>query len=348
MAKTILRKLKINRVALCARGANPHADIVLFKSLDDPPSKGAKGMKGKIDRKKLTKAEIQKLDALLDKMGVETDEIAKFDSDDLPKADQKALAAIIAKAGPEDEDDDEQEDELEGVPAILKALKDNPKLAAEIKANKDLMKALGVSAKSEEDEDEDEDDDVEKEDDEDDEEEVAVDDKVLKSLPKAAQALMKSVLGGINAKLQKAREESKAAKDEAAAATKAAAIEKEARERAAFTATVAPMVKHLPGEVEKVGDMLFHIKKSCSDKQWAQLEKMLKAGNKAMGDLMEERGVDGEGDAIDKAEEQLDALAKEKAKADKISYQKAYFLVCEENPKLYEQYRKESGGKPLS
>lgn len=97
MAKQVLRKLTINRVALVQTGSNPGAEIMLFKSKkEDPQPEDKEFTDMKIDSSKFTKEEKEQLTALLAKGGV------TVEPDPVPEDVLKTLApevrAIVEKA----------------------------------------------------------------------------------------------------------------------------------------------------------------------------------------------------------------------------------------------------------
>lgn len=95
--KKILRDMEIDRVALVARGSNPKADIVFFKSKDDKETEPMKI--AKLDRTKLTKEEVSSLDALLKKLAIEETDPATPTPEEILKAHpelQKRLDDAVA------------------------------------------------------------------------------------------------------------------------------------------------------------------------------------------------------------------------------------------------------------
>ena len=94
---------------------------------------------------------------------------------------------------------------------------------------------------------------------------------------------------------------------------------------------------NLPGSVEEKGHLMKALD-SVEEENRPAIEKMLKAGNDALGKSFNESGHGAPGESKN-AEEQLDKLAKAKAKDDGVSYAKAYDAVLQtpEGAKLYKE-----------
>lgn len=97
---------------------------------------------------------------------------------------------------------------------------------------------------------------------------------------------------------------------------------------------------NLPIKAEELGPIL----KSASampEAQRKELERLLKAADAAFVELTKMKGNSGDGSATG-AYDQLMGLAKELKKADpKMTIEKAFTKVCEDNPELYRKHREE-------
>lgn len=304
--KMRLADLRIERVALVARGSNPHADIVFYKAHpdEDKETESMPRKVQKLDRKKLSKEESTSLDAILKKAGVEET----------------------------DEDPAEQTDEevLEARPAIKKMLADAA--AAEKQAKDDLAKvkkgkkAKGAPA----------DDDADPGD-EDDEE------AILKSVdPKVAALITKAQKAATDAKTA-ADAADKRARDAEAAGIIEKSIREEgdfSREFEPFVKHYAGKTDDNGRLLHRVKKAL---EAQGNKTDFAKVEALVKAGNVALEKLTKEIGDDTEttfGKAYDELKAKADALMAADTKGD-LTFAKAFTKVSFANPDLVEQYKKE-------
>lgn len=130
--------------------------------------------------------------------------------------------------------------------------------------------------------------------------------------------------------LTKQAEEIRNAKDEA--------------EMAKFTKRASEELGNMPGTDEEHAHVLKAVA-GLDEKAAATLSTLFKAANDAMGEGFRETGQGGEGPqasaTVTKAEQQLDAKAKEIEKRDSVPYHSAYAKAMTENPALYKNYQDE-------
>jgi len=255
-----------------------------------------------------------------------------------PKKDTK-------KKKDDDEEKDDEEPTVESLSAeIEKLTKANADQATTISA---LQKSAKTSAtakaktapKAAEAEDEEED--VEEDVEEDEEEDATITEKMMKAMPKTVQALLKKQ----NAFIAKAREEAKAAREEAA-------IEKAEREKAQFIKTAERDLNNLVGKADDKGALLYTLSKKLDAKEYKSVLELLKAGDKASKSLlmseigndadMREDGSEGRIRKSEGARGDLEDKAEELRKADpKLSREQAFAKACDNNPLLYRKVRAE-------
>lgn len=156
---------------------------------------------------------------------------------------------------------------------------------------------------------------------------------VLKELPEA----VRKMLDEQTAAIAKANERAEAAE-------RAAAVEKEARERADFAKTAETLIGALPGTAAQKGDTLYAVAKAVPADVYTKVVELLKAGNAAVetGTLAEigDSTASGTGST---AFEKLATLAKEAvAKGQHRTFEQAFDAACQAHVELWKEYRQEN------
>ena len=321
MAKRKLTELEITRVALVRRGSNPKADITLFKSAKSEERESMKKKIQKLDRTGLTKEEKVSLAAILAKANYE--EVEKVDDDEL---DEKTTEQLL-----------EEHPELKKMVDEMTANVEKSK--KEIDRLKKQVKGKKVKTAKTDPDDEDEDGDDEGGEDDEDDDSV----QILKALPAAARKILEKFEKRTKAAETVAAE----AKKSAEAATAQAAIEKSAREQTEFAKEVEPVVKRFAGKTDENASVLFRIRKALEangdkgKKDYAELEKMLKAGSEALEKATHEIGDGGEPVIGDAHAEIMEKAKKLREDDPKLSLEKAVSKVVDANPTLASRYQKE-------
>ncbi|MFO0271382.1 MAG: hypothetical protein ACK53W_12710 [Gemmatimonadota bacterium] len=137
----------------------------------------------------------------------------------------------------------------------------------------------------------------------------------------------------VPAEVQKRLDDMQKAVDDANAIVKA---EREERAKIAAIAKAERDYPNLPGDPIEKGGALAALS-ALPEAARTTIEKMLVAGNKAIGDAMVEKGSGGGADA-GTAEAKLNDLARKRAGEKGEPFAKAYQAVLDENPKLYGEY----------
>lgn len=364
-----LRQLVLNRVDACEQGANPGAHIVLAKAKaavekatfeDIRDSREMRKMLSEVSQ--MTWDLYEAVTSTLYREDGDASEV-KLSVEQFSDAVDKALSswakgkpvtkearslvretlitkfkeAVVAK-----KDDDKKEPTLESQAAEL------ARLTKTIAERDVTISALQKSAKAdaaddEEDEDDEEEDEpvVKKSKKAEADEDEPVPDRVLKTLPKSVQAILKAQ----NVRLAKAEAEAKAAREDAAS-------EKAEREKASFAKMAEKDVPNLVGTTEEKGNLLYTLSKKLDKDEFAAVVKMLKAGSNAAKSLLmspigndadvREDGSEARVQKNDGARGELDDKAEEIRKAEpKLSREQAFSKACDQHPKLYRQLRSE-------
>jgi len=153
--------------------------------------------------------------------------------------------------------------------------------------------------------------------------------------------VMKELPDAVKKMLDAQAEQIKKATDRAESAERAAAAEKEARERAQFAKQADLDIPHLPGKSEDKGNVLYAISKAVDSSVFDTLLTMLKAGDAAIRDAGEEVGE--HNPASGSAYDRLATIAKELVKSGRATTEAQGFdLALRENPDLVAQYRQEN------
>lgn len=165
-----------------------------------------------------------------------------------------------------------------------------------------------------------------------------VPDEILKTLSPEVLAIITKA----NATAEAATASAAAAIEKANQAEAIASLEKSAREETEFVGSNLELVKSFPGTADASARVLHRVKKAVKPEDYAALETLIKAGNAALAKATTETGHSEPG-TVDNAYRELDKLAKAKVTSDKMSYAKAFDVVCDEHPELVAQYREERG-----
>jgi archaellum component FlaC len=137
--------------------------------------------------------------------------------------------------------------------------------------------------------------------------------------------------------------EIKKAKDEAAAATESARVEKEARELSEMVAYVKKELPHIPGTPEDVAKSLLESRNKLTKESYDLVVTSLKAGNTGIAKAVAETGVDDVAAALGSAYDKLSSIAKElQGKDTKLTFELAFEKAVNANPDLFAEYRQES------
>jgi broad specificity polyphosphatase/5'/3'-nucleotidase SurE len=137
--------------------------------------------------------------------------------------------------------------------------------------------------------------------------------------------------------------EIKKAKDEAAAATESARVEKEARELSEMVAYVKKELAHIPGTPEDVAKSLLESRNKLTKESYDLVVTSLKAGNTGIAKAVAETGVDDVAAALGSAYDKLSSIAKElQGKDTKLTFELAFEKAVNANPDLFAEYRQES------
>lgn len=142
-----------------------------------------------------------------------------------------------------------------------------------------------------------------------------------------------------NVLIEKAQADAKAAQDAVTKATEDARVEKEKRENIENIEKAKKDFSHLPGTDEEKALLVkavSHLPKTEAD----VVEKCLKAGEAALVSLGKENGHD-ETTVTGEAIEKLNSIAKELITKDsKLTFAIAFDKACQQNPDLYQEHRK--------
>ena len=130
---------------------------------------------------------------------------------------------------------------------------------------------------------------------------------------------------------------------EAAELKKALAAERERIRKAEFIAKAEKEYAALPGTAEEVGMLLKEADEKLSEGNLALLEKVLKAANEAFEKAMGEAGAASSDDTSETATGKLEAIAKELAKKENITFEQAFTKALDMNPELAREAVRESG-----
>lgn len=310
-----LLDLALDRVDLCAAGANPDANIMLFKSAsqeeeDDvpQPKKKTPATKAKAKGKADARSKSKQRGDEEEEEEEEDDAVAKTDDDEEEEDD--------------DVTDEEEEEEEEEKPTRRTKKKSTPK-----------GKAKKVAKVDDDDEgDVDDHDDIADDDDEDELEEVP--ESVLKTLPRA-----------VREQVERSNRIAKRAAERAKEAHRMALTEKSRRERIEYIEKAKTDIPHLTGTADEKGELLqtLYSGQPLEKKQADRIVKMLKSGDAAVASLMTETGSNrGREDSDDSAYAQLKDKADEiRESNDKLTKEQAFTKACTDNPKLYNMYKSE-------
>lgn len=329
-----LSSLMLNRVDLVPDGANPDAHIVLFKSQEEPVTRKAKK---KVPAKKADSRSKSKQRGDEEEDEEDDDVIAKTEDDDEEDEENEEDESDddIEKSDDDDEEDEEEEsddvDDEDDDEPTTKSKGKGKKNSANNKSKKTkpskTTKKKVVKASENDDED-----DLADEDDEDDIDEVP--ESVMKALPRAAQSFFEKM----NVRIRRVNKSAREAKE-------MAIIEKTKRERLEYIEKAKTAIPNLTGTDEEKGDMFMALYSGLPiEKSMAkQIVKLLKTGDAAVQQLMTETGQSPNGDLDDEgAVKKLREKAKEIQKADsKLTREQAFEKACQQNPKLFSEYRLE-------
>ena len=155
------------------------------------------------------------------------------------------------------------------------------------------------------------------------------DDKIVKSLPPEAQAILK-----------KAQEDAATARKDAERATEIAVMEKSLREEHDGVLALTPLVKAFPGDNKANATLMYRVKKALKEADFTALETLIKAGAAALASVTAEIGVVGAGVESSIGAE-LTELAKKRQVEKGIPYSDAYSEIITENAEKVAQLRKE-------
>ena len=315
-----LKRLKIRRVDLVARGANPGADVVLFKAewtqaqINDLPDSsfaiiepgGEKDPAGKTVPRSLRHLPFKGPDGKVDLAHLRNAlaRLSQSDlSEDLKSKARAKLQAAAREAGvgeaAEKSDDGHNTNETYcskcGKPfekaAEEKVMADNTEQIQKLQA--DLEAANSKNAEIE---------------------------KAMRERDESVAELKKS--------LDEATEKIRKAEDEAKLAEFKKAVD-------AF--------EHLPVKADVFGPILKTCAEALGEEGYAELMRVLKAGDAAPADKFVEKGVPGGQEELkgDSAIKELDNKIEELVKAGGITKAEATVQVCKQNPKLYDRARRE-------
>lgn len=169
------------------------------------------------------------------------------------------------------------------------------------------------------------------------------------------QAEITKALGAQQSEFAKLLEAEKSARvdlekraTEAAARADAAELvakaEREERKLGEHIATAKSKYGALPGEDARKGALLKSIADHLPEADATEVLKLLDSGNAAMVQLMHPGGKIVKAASGGNAEQQINELAKDLAKANGVPFSKAYATVLEQHPELYAQYKDEKQG----
>lgn len=329
-----LSGLRLNRVDLVPDGSNPDAHIVLFKSKEK--KKMAKTAKRKVAKKPAAKkpdsrpkgkqrGEEDEEDEDDDvRMSREDDDEEDELEEDDNAVDEEEEDDDVEKSEDDEDDEAEEEDDDED---------EKPRRKSKTPAKKNKKK-VAKSASEEADDDLADDD----EDAVDDEEDLEIDEDVVKAMPKAIRAKLEGFIEKTNSRLARLQKTAKSA-------ARTASIEKAKRERLEFVEKAKRVIPNLPGTHEEKGELYqaLYSGEPVSADVAKGIVKLLKAGDAAIASLMSETGrgrarTDEESDAISELREKASEIQKANTK---LTKEQAFEKACQENPKLFGQYKLE-------
>jgi len=127
-------------------------------------------------------------------------------------------------------------------------------------------------------------------------------------------------------------------------AEKAAAVEKEARERADFAKTAETDIPHLPGTSVEKGNTLYAVAKAVDAKVFEALMTLLKAGSVAVdANVLIEDGDSNASGTAGTAFDQLAKIAKDAVVSGvHKTFEQAFDAACTGHPALWKEYRTEN------
>lgn len=161
----------------------------------------------------------------------------------------------------------------------------------------------------------------------------AQEEDVLKALPEAVQKMLDDQRAAITKATERAE-----------AAERAAAVEKEARERAEFAKAAETDIPSLPGTAVEKGNVLYAVKKAVASDVYDAVVTLLKAGNAAVDtNVLVEDGDSNAHGTAGSAFDQLAKIAKESvAKGAHRTFEQAFDAACQANVQLWKEYRQEN------
>lgn len=332
-----LSGVMLNRVDLCPQGANPDANIVLFKSKGGHVPKKAVAKKAvKKTAKSDTRSKSRQRGE--EEEDEEEEDVAKTkrrakakDDDDLEDEDLEDDDDLEEDEDLEKSDDDEEEDDDD---LEEEDEEEDESVVKGKKGKKVIAKRQSTDDESANDDDSDE---------EDEEEPEALDETVLKSLPAKARAFIRKQHETLVNQTRELKKTARDAKRTAKEALETANIEKARRETMEAVEKAKTLIPNLPGTDEEKGAVMKSIATLPKDVA-KTLRKMLKSGNNALKSLlMTETGSRrGRSDEEDDAVSELRAKADEIKKADtKLTKEQAFEKACLQNPDLFSQYKEE-------
>lgn len=123
---------------------------------------------------------------------------------------------------------------------------------------------------------------------------------------------------------------------------KALAAERDRIRKAEFVAKAEKEFGALPGTAEEVGALLKEADEKLSGENVERLHKLLKAANERFAEVLKEKGsgASDEGEA-QTAADKLEAIAKELARKENITFEQAFVKAMDLHPDLAEQEREE-------
>jgi len=321
-----LRKLKLDRVDLVPAGANPQADIMLYKSADV-----AKATFNQIQSARELDAMLSEVcrytwdlqDAIYSSLYSTGNRAAEITQsvDQFAKAVETALDSWLAGKPLSKE---EKEAVAKAVATIAKA-----------RETATLLKEETVSKTTTE---------VEKKEDQ---------PTPPAPAPVAAAPIVKTddmpeavkkAIDAQNEVIAKQADEIKKANERVAKAEAEAAIEKEKRETTEFIQKAREELPNLSGTAEEKGAVLQKMAKSMSKEDYDKAVTLMKSGDAAVATLLKTEHGSGNGDdsSDGTAVSDLKKAATEIRKAEpKLSEAQAFRKACNDNPALYKQYQQE-------